>query len=56
MLNLTQPEVLLQELVLALRTSYISSWQSTAGWDRELNNAESYLEWLQEKQDAKEQK
>lgn len=43
---MTQAEILLRELVLALNSSYISSWQSTAGWQYELDKAQEYIKSL----------
>lgn len=34
------------ELVNALDNSFISSWQSTAGWQKQLDDAREYLENL----------
>ncbi len=40
---MTDAEILLKRLVDALSTSYISSWQSTSGWQDELDAARDYL-------------
>lgn len=37
-------EFLLQQLVKALDSAFISSWQSTAGWQKELDQARAWLE------------
>lgn len=39
-------EQLLEALVKALDGAFISSWQSTAYWDGELEEAREYLEEL----------
>lgn len=39
--------LLLKELVVALKTSYISSWQTTSGWQKELDQADAYLEEIE---------
>ena len=44
--NMTEAEILLRNLAEALRKTYISSWQNTARWDKELEAAEQYLERL----------
>lgn len=41
--NIIELENLLRELVLALDNSFISTWQSTAGWDSQLTAAREYL-------------
>lgn len=41
---MTEAEQLLLELVEALSGAYISSWQSTAAWQQQLNAAREYLE------------
>lgn len=40
---------LLTDLVKALTNAYISSWQSTAAWDKELVAAQQYLEEMEQK-------
>lgn len=44
---MTVAEHLLLELVEALSGAYISSWQSTAAWQQQLNAARDYLENMQ---------
>lgn len=39
----TQADILLKELVDALDKAFISTWQSTAYWDGELDAAKEYL-------------
>lgn len=39
----TVAEQLLKELVQALDNAFISSWQTTAGWKSELDNARHFL-------------
>jgi len=41
--RLMKLEELLAKLVIALETTYISSYQSTVGWDKELTSARDYL-------------
>ena len=41
---MTEAETLLKELAEALDSAYISSWQGTHHWDKELQNALKYLE------------
>lgn len=40
------PNELLANLVKALETAFISTWQSTHHWDKELQEAKDYLEKL----------
>lgn len=40
---MTEAERLLQALVIALDAAFISSWQSTAYWQSELDEAREYL-------------
>lgn len=40
------PNQLLKELVDALDGAFISSWQSTAAWENQLDAARDYLEKL----------
>lgn len=44
----SQAKELLRDLVGALDNAYISSWQTTAGWQKELDAASS---WLNEQSD-----
>ena len=39
----TTPVYLLRELVKALDGAFISSWQSTAAWSKQLDAAREYL-------------
>lgn len=39
----TEAHQLLTNLVNALRNAHISVWQTTAGWDKQLNEADDYL-------------
>ena len=41
---MSEAEQLLAELVHALETSYISSWQTTAGWQKQLDAAKNFLD------------
>lgn len=41
---MNEAERLLQALVTALDAAFISSWQSTAYWQGELDEAREYLE------------
>lgn len=41
---MTEAESLLQALAEALDGAFISSWQSTAAWQKELDSALSYLQ------------
>ena len=43
---LDNPAQLLKDLVEALDGAYISSWQSTSAWDKQLVAAQKYLEKL----------
>lgn len=47
---MTEAERLLQSLVAALDAAFISSWQSTAYWQGELDEAREYLERLAQEQ------
>lgn len=40
---MTVAEQLLESLVKALDSAFISSWQSTAHWKKELDEARQYL-------------
>lgn len=40
---------LLADLVKALTNANISSWQSTAAWDKELAAAQQYLDEMEQK-------
>lgn len=44
------PNELLAELVKALDNAFISTWQSTADWKKQLDAARAYVERQQEKQ------
>jgi len=46
---LTNAEYLLTELVTALENAYISSWQSTAAWQKQLEEAREYLNKMKER-------
>lgn len=41
---MTEAEQLLKSLADALDNAFISSWQSTAAWSKELEDALQYLE------------
>lgn len=41
---MSEAEQLLEALVKALDGAFISSWQSTAFWDAEIEEARDYLE------------
>ena len=43
---MTEAEILLRDLAEALRNARISSWQTTARWEKQLEAAEQYLEGL----------
>ena len=43
---LDNPVQILHDLVKALDEAYITSWQSTASWDKQLVAAQQYLERL----------
>lgn len=45
--QLKRSELFLQDLVEALDGAFISSWQSTAAWDKQLNAARNHLELVQ---------
>lgn len=47
---MTVAEQLLESLVKALDSAFISSWQSTAHWEKELDEARQYLEQIKEKE------
>ena len=40
---MTNAEYLLAELVKALDNAFISSWQSTAAWEKQLDEAREFL-------------
>ena len=40
---MTVAEELLRDLVKAIDGAFISSWQSTAGWAKQLDEAREYL-------------
>lgn len=42
------PNELLAELVKALDNAFISTWQSTAAWQKQLDAARDYVERQQE--------
>lgn len=44
--DFVNPVQLLAELVHALDNAYISSWQSTAAWQKQLDDAKEYLSAL----------
>jgi hypothetical protein len=48
MFNLPNPVQLLADLVHALENAYISSWQSTAAWQQQLDDAKDYLDTVKE--------
>jgi hypothetical protein len=48
---MTEAEELLQDLVKALDSSFISTWQSTAGWSTELDAAREYVAAIQQGKD-----
>ncbi|OZI57627.1 hypothetical protein CAL20_09630 [Bordetella genomosp. 4] len=41
---MTEAEHLLAELVSALDNAFISTWQSTAAWQKQLDAAREYME------------
>jgi len=41
---MTEAEQLLKDLATALDNAFISSWQSTAAWQKQLEAALNYLE------------
>lgn len=41
---MTEAEQLLKDLAEALDNAYISSWQTTSGWRKELDAALDYLD------------
>ena len=43
---MTNAEILLKNLAAALDNAFISSWQTTAAWQKELNAALEYLSAL----------
>lgn len=43
------PNELLKNLVDALDSAFISTWQTTADWDKQLNEAREYVDSLNEK-------
>lgn len=45
---MTVAEQLLESLVTALDSAFISSWQSTSHWQKELDEARQYLEQIKE--------
>ena len=45
---LLNPNELLADLVAALDRAYISSWQSTAEWRKELDAARDYINTIKE--------
>lgn len=45
---MTVAEQLLESLVNALDSAFISTWQSTAHWQKELGEAREYLEQIKE--------
>jgi len=47
---MTNAEYLLAELVIALENAYISSWQSIAAWQKQLEEAREYLNKMKEKE------
>ena len=47
---MTKAEQLLKDLAQALDGAFISSWQSTAAWKKELDAALAYIEATQERQ------
>ena len=46
MTNFDNPIQLLADLVKALDSAFISSWQSTSAWQKQLDTAKEYLEKL----------
>lgn len=46
MADLENPNQLLDNLVKALDNAFISSWQSTAAWQKQLDAAREYLDAL----------
>lgn len=44
---MNNPNQLLADLVKALDSAFISSWQSTAGWQKELDAAREYVERME---------
>lgn len=49
---LANPNELLADLVRALDRAYISSWQSTAEWQKELNAARDYIDAMRRMHDC----
>lgn len=47
---MTEAERLLQALVVALDSAFISTWQSTAYWQGELDEAREYLDQCAQEQ------
>ena len=45
---MTEAERLLQALVIALDVAFISTWQSAAYWQEELDEAREYLDRIKE--------
>lgn len=46
---MTVAEQILESLVNALDSAFISTWQSTAHWQKELDEARQYLGQLEER-------
>ena len=46
--DMDNPNQLLKDLVEALESAFISSWQSTAAWQKQLQTAREYLDRLKE--------
>ena len=44
---MTNAEILLKNLAEALDNAFISSWQTTSAWQKELNSALEYLAALE---------
>jgi hypothetical protein len=44
--KLARSDTLLRELVQALDSAYISSWQTTAGWQKQLDEAKAHINGL----------
>jgi len=44
--KLARSDTLLRELVQALDSAHISSWQTTAGWQKQLDEAKAHINEL----------
>ena len=50
---MTIAEALLRELVQALDNAFISTWQSTHAWQKQLDEAREYIRELDEGESSK---